>query len=124
MSEMRIDHEISGVTRLTRNLPRSDCQFSPLAATYFLVNYSWEFVLNPVINICLISLYILGRMYMLSTSSSFNPFTRIKFPNVEVDRRALLIPQCSQTVGGSGWLNFCQNHYVSQRNFLFVNSLL
>ena len=124
MSERRIGHEILGVTRLTLNLPRSDCQFSPLAATNFLVNYSWEFVLNPVINICLISLYILGRMYMLSTSSSFNPFTRIKFPNDEVDRRALLVPQCSQTVGGSGWLNLCQNHYVSQRNFLFVNSLL
>ena len=43
MSEVGIDHEILGVTRLTLNLPRSDCQFSPLAATHFLVNYSWEF---------------------------------------------------------------------------------
>ena len=59
MSERRIDHEILGVTRLTLNLPRSDCQFSPLAATHFLVNYSWNLALDQVINICLISLGIL-----------------------------------------------------------------
>ena len=47
-------------TSLTLELPRLDCSFSPLAATHFHVNYSYEnLVLHQENNFYMISLSIL-----------------------------------------------------------------